>query len=74
MCMCVYTHTHNDTSEKGLISKIHKELTGVHTRKTSNPTEEWVKNLSRLLQGGHTEGPQTHERMLSITSHQRDAN
>ena len=27
-----------------------------------------------LLQGGHTEGPETHERMLSITSHQIDAN
>ena len=27
-----------------------------------------------LLQGGHTEGPQTYEKMLSITSHQRDAN
>ena len=26
-----------------------------------------------LLQGGYTEGPQTYERMLSITSHQRDA-
>ena len=28
----------------------------------------------RLLQGGHTEGPEIYERMLSITSHQRDAN
>ena len=27
-----------------------------------------------LLQGGHTEGPETYERMLSITTHQRDAN
>ena len=27
-----------------------------------------------LLQGGHTEGPETHEKMLSITSFQRDAN
>ena len=27
-----------------------------------------------LLQGGHTEGPETYERMLSITSHPRDAN
>ena len=27
-----------------------------------------------LLQGGHTEGPETYERMLSIASHQRDAN
>ena len=27
-----------------------------------------------VLQGGHTRGPETYERMLSITSHQRDAN
>ena len=27
-----------------------------------------------LLQGGHTEGPEAYESMLSITSHRRDAN
>ena len=27
-----------------------------------------------LLQGRHIEGPETYEKMLSITSHQRDAN
>ena len=27
-----------------------------------------------LLQGRHTEGPETYEKMLNITSHQRDAN
>ena len=27
-----------------------------------------------LLQGRHTEVPETYEKMLSITSHQRDAN
>ena len=27
-----------------------------------------------LLQGRHTEGPEIYEKMLSITSHQRDAN
>ena len=26
------------------------------------------------FQGGHTEGPETYEKMLSITSHQTDAN
>ena len=27
-----------------------------------------------LQQGEHTEGPETYEKMLSITRHQRDAN
>ena len=27
-----------------------------------------------LLQGRHTEGPETYEKMLSITSHHTDAN
>ena len=27
-----------------------------------------------LLQGGHAEGPETYEKVLSIASHQRDAN
>ena len=32
------------------------------------------KNLEQtVLQGGHTEGPETYEKMLSIISHQRDA-
>ena len=26
-----------------------------------------------LFEGGHTEGPKTYERMLSISSHQKDA-
>ena len=35
----------------------------------------WCALLKKtLLQGGHTEGPETYEKMLSITSHQRDAN
>ena len=37
----------NEITDKGLISKIYKQLIQVNTRKTNNPVKEWEKDVCR---------------------------
>ena len=63
----------NDILEKCLISKIYKEIRELQEEK--HPFKKMGKEPEQtLLQGGHTEGPETYEKMLIITNHQRDVN
>ena len=64
----------NESLDKGLTSKIKRTQTTL-LQEDKKPNYKVGKRFEQtLLQGGHTEGPETYEKMLSITRHQRDAN
>ena len=61
----------DDISDKGLVCKIYKGLTKLHTRKTNEDSEEMGRRHEEtLFQRRHPDGQQTNKKMLNVTHHQ----
>ena len=64
----------NDVTDKGLVSKIHKQLMMFNSIKQTTHSKNGQMDSTDILQRSHTDGQQAHGKMFDNTNYYRNEN